>query len=104
MTTERKFTVFVHTTASATRTVTIPAAGLRQHAADLGKEVGELTLDDLRETAVNLAFHEGFPSICAQCSGWGQQGVSLDLGDDWVLDGDDDPDEDTSDAVVEVTD
>jgi hypothetical protein len=30
--------------------------------------------------------------------------VSLDLGDDWTLDGEDDPDDDASDAVVEVTD
>lgn len=100
----RRFTVYAHTTASASLTVELDEHDLVETARNLGKKVGDLTLDDLRELAADRAFDAGFPDICAQCSGWGRRGVSLDLAGDWVLDGDDDPDEDTSDAVVEVTD
>lgn len=44
-------------------------------------EVEADSLDD----AVEAAWQEEFPSICAQCSGWGQ-GPNLELGDEWEPD------------------
>lgn len=35
------------------------------------------------EAAIEAAF-DHLPGICAQCSGWGQAGMSLDLGE-WEL-------------------
>lgn len=43
-----------------------------------------VTADSLDEAADQAA--DNFPSICAQCSGWGRTGVSLDLSDVWELD------------------
>lgn len=34
------------------------------------------------EQAKDLAYEEGMPSLCAQCSGWGQD-QNLELGDAW---------------------
>ncbi len=99
--TDRKFVVYAHTTASASLTITVSEDQLRAVAENLGKTPADLTADDLREHVIYRAFQTGFPDICAQCSGWGRSGSSLELGDDWALDSDDDPN-DTSD-VVEIT-
>lgn len=40
---------------------------------------------DSFEDAVDAAWNEGFPSICARCSGWGQD-TNLELGDEWEPD------------------
>lgn len=40
---------------------------------------------DTFEDAVEAAWQEDFPSICAQCSGWGRE-ASLELGDEWEPD------------------
>lgn len=40
---------------------------------------------DSFEDAVDAAWQEDFPSICAQCSGWGQS-TTLELGDEWEPD------------------
>lgn len=69
-------------TASATVTVELSDEVLARRAADLGKAVANLTEDDLREVAADLAFSDpGPPSVCAQCSGWGNPAQRLELGD-----------------------
>lgn len=39
---------------------------------------------DGKEEAYELALAAGMPTICAQCSGWGQK-HNLELGDEWEL-------------------
>lgn len=97
----RKFSVNLVTTASAIVTVTVSDEKLAEVALDLGKEVGELTPDDLRDHVTYRA-HERAPYICAQCSGWGREDQSLELGDEWELPTDQDGAEDDG-AVWEVT-
>ncbi len=46
----------------------------------------EVEADDADEARV-VADDEWFrPSICAQCSGWGQSDAGIELGDDWEQD------------------
>lgn len=98
----RTFSVHMHTTASATVTVVIADEELAKHAENLGVKVDELTTDDLREVADELAHTRvGPPSICAQCVGWNQP-QSLDLGD-WETDDDSTYGDTTWYAVEEVT-
>lgn len=44
----------------------------------------EVEADSLDE-AIEAAYQEGVPSICAQCSGWGQK-TGIDLSGDWEAD------------------
>ena len=43
---------------------------------------------DNLDDAVELAWLEGMPTICAQCAGWGNHAAhsGIELGDDWELD------------------
>lgn len=43
---------------------------------------------DSKEEAADLAF-EHVPYICAQCSGWGREDSSLELGEVWDVDDED---------------
>ena len=53
---------------------------------------------DSKEDAVERAYDEAeFPTICAQCSGWGRDDQHLELGDVWEADDDIDA------AVMEVS-
>lgn len=100
----RRFTVNMFTTASAVVTVTLSDERLAEVAASCGVAVADLTEDDLREFAADEAFtHPGPPSVCAQCSGWGNPTQSLDLAD-WELDDDTTYGDTTFYAVNEVTD
>lgn len=78
----RRFKVVLHNDAHAYVTVTLSDEDIARCAENLGVKPGDLTLDDLRETVEDAA-HDKAPIICAQCSGWGQDDVSLDLGDEW---------------------
>lgn len=96
----RKFTVYVHTTASATLTVELSETQLAEIANDLDKGITDLDFDDLREYVEEMAFQNpGTPNICAQCSGWGNKTQSLELGEDWEVD----EDEGEYKAVIEIT-
>lgn len=100
----RRFKVHMHTVASATVKITLSDERLTEIAAALGVAVEDLTEDDLREFAADEAFtHPGPPSVCAQCSGWGNPTQSLDLGD-WELDDDHQVGDTTYFAVNEVRD
>jgi hypothetical protein len=55
-----------------------------------------LDAEEIREMAIEKAFEGNMPSLCHQCAGW-RQGFSLELGDDWDVDGE------GEDAVREVT-
>lgn len=57
----------------------------------------EVEADD--ETNAIDAAYEAQPDICAQCSGWGQDGLTLELGDEW-----DTVDQDGKDIPVELVD
>jgi hypothetical protein len=37
------------------------------------------------DEARDKAYNAEMPSICAQCSGWGREGKSLELGDEWTV-------------------
>lgn len=76
-----KFRVDVTTHASGTAIADIPDHLLADLARDLGKTVDELTEDDLTDLAYE---YMDTPSICAQCSGWGQE-WSLELSDEWEI-------------------
>ncbi len=68
-----KYRVFIHTGAYAS--------------VDVEVEDDLIEPDEIIERAETLAL-ENAPTICGQCSGWGQNGISLDLGDDWEVDED----------------
>lgn len=97
----RTFYVHMNQVASATVTVRLDDERLAKVARDLGVEVGELTLEHLREYVTNEAF-DHTPMICAQCSGWGSDCVSLSLDGDCEVDSDAEGNE-LPDAVQEVT-
>lgn len=100
----RMFRVHMHTVASAAVTVELPDEILAEEAAALGKSVQDLTADDLRDRAADLAFENpGAPDICAQCAGWGNPNQSLELGE-FELDEDDRVGDVTYPAVVEFED
>lgn len=100
----RRFTVNMSTTASAVVTVTLSDERLAEVAANRGVAVEDLTEDDLREFAADEAFnHPGPPSVCAQCSGWGNPTQSLDMGE-FELDDDTTYGDTTFYAVNEVHD
>lgn len=81
----RTFTVNLTTGADTVIRVELSDDDLRQVADNLNvADVADLTLDDLRELVEERA-HDRIPSICAQCSGWADNNVSLSLGDDWTL-------------------
>lgn len=84
-----KFSVDLTTTASATVTVTLTNEQYNDIAADLGVEVKDLTVTDVRDAVIEQAYNNGAPGLCASCSGWGRD-FGLDLGDEWdvVPDGD----------------
>jgi hypothetical protein len=90
-----KVSVSAHTWASATVTVEIPNEKLENLARELDKQIDELTVEDIDEIAQDLAFTEGFPGICAQCSGWGRNNKSMDIGTDW------EPDENDAVQIIE---
>lgn len=101
----RTFKVFMHTVASATVPVRLRADELQNRADELGVEVGQLKLDDLDELIATKA-HANTPRVCAQCSGWGSSSLdpSLELGDDWELDGEDAPRDRPIEDIIEITD
>lgn len=76
-----KFKVNVQTYASATVIANVPDEKLVELARDLEKTVDELTPDDVTDYVYE---YMETPTICAQCSGWGQS-HSLELGDDWDI-------------------
>lgn len=88
----RKFSVPLHTVASASITVELPGDVLDRLATELGyvdadgaPQPERLTVEDLEEEILNRAY-DNTPDICAQCSGWGRSdGVSLELGDEWEV-------------------
>lgn len=86
--TERHFAVRIHTHASATLYLTLTGENLRERAEALGKPVAELTREDLAEYVEEKAYARGTPDVCANCSGWGNPTMSLELGDDWETDED----------------
>lgn len=45
-------------------------------------ENAELTIDDLRDQILDIAYEEMPGGICAQCSGW-DRNWSLEIGDVW---------------------
>lgn len=79
-----KFNVDMQTYANATIEVELSDDKLAEIAADLEKNVDDLTIDDLREMVEEEAYTQGVPGICAQCSGWGST-HGLDLGDEWEI-------------------
>lgn len=96
----RTFDVAIQTTATAVVPVEISDERLAEIALDLGKEVADLTVEDLESEIVEN--YEG-PSICAQCNGWGQH-HSLELGDEWEVSVDPhDPTSAYADAITEVS-
>lgn len=97
----RTFYVHMNQVASATVTVKLDDERLAKVARDIGVEVGDLTLEDLREYVTDEAF-DYTPRICAQCSGWGNDRVSLSLDGDWEVDSDAEGNE-LPNAVQEVT-
>lgn len=98
----REFQVHMHAYANASVTVKLTEDDIQTYLdgtgmAGDGVTVKTVTVAQLRDLIEDRAY-EDTPSICAQCSGWGQQ-YSMDLGD-W------EPDEDQpgiTDTVVEVT-
>lgn len=76
----RTFRVHLETTASATVRVTLDDDDLVKTAEDIGVDVADLTVDDLRDRVEEAAFEGELPRLCAQCSGWGRS-WSLDLGE-----------------------
>jgi hypothetical protein len=54
-----------------------------------------------KEAAIDAAYECEFPTICAQCSGWGRD-FNLELGDEWTPDTG--PDKSETSAVEEVED
>jgi hypothetical protein len=96
----RTFDVAIQTIAVAVVPVEISDERLAEIAFNLGKKVADLAVEDLVDYVVE--HYEG-PSICAQCSGWGQK-HSLQLGDEWEVSVDPhDPTASYHDAVVEVS-
>lgn len=86
---EIKFNVYATTTASASVTVEVDRSVIDACRGDESESAGELLADRLREEIIERTYDEGFPSLCARCSGYGRS-YSLDLDDEWdVLDGDD---------------
>lgn len=77
-----QFLVDIQSTASAVVTVDISDETLQELADNLGVEVKDLTADDLHDLMYE---NMDTPTICAQCSGWGNEKVSLSLGDEWEI-------------------
>jgi len=97
----QKLSVDLHTYAHATVTVELSDDELRRLASDLDVDIDKLTVDDMRELAIDKAYDKA-PSICAQCSGWARD-YSLDLGDEWtVTDDDDDKTDDPRSKSVRI--
>jgi hypothetical protein len=81
----RQFKVDLQTMATATVTVTFEDVELAALEDDLREEFGdeysdEILLAELRDKASERAFDDT-PFICAQCSGYGSDTVSMDLGE-----------------------
>jgi len=75
-----KLKVYATATASATLDITLTDAELEEIATELETTVDKLTIEDVTDKASEKAFNEGFPGICAQCSGWRQR-YSMDIGE-----------------------
>lgn len=82
----RKYTVNLHTMASAAITVEVDEDKVREQLGDDANEP-DILAEYLREEAIEQAFDHKPPHPCAQCSG-SRKSFSLDLGDDWDLDDD----------------
>jgi hypothetical protein len=75
---ELTLTVLAETGASAYLDVTLT----KEQLDDCRDENGKLVKELIEEVAQDEAFsNEGFPDICAHCSGWGQRGRGIDLGE-----------------------
>jgi hypothetical protein len=82
-----KLTVDLYTYANATIRIELNEDELGQIAMDLGKDPQNLTIDDVRDHAIDKAY-DNTPGICAQCSGWNDT-YSLELNDAWDVADDD---------------
>ena len=76
-----KYRVYLRTVASTGVTVDIVTDGL--------------DAEETREMAIEAAFAGELPTLCGHCSGW-RKDFTLELGDDWDVDGEAD------EAVSEV--
>lgn len=90
----RKFRVHVHSQTGASKDVEIHNNRLKEIATDLEVGVDQLTIEDLREEAIEVALNEGIPGLCAYCSGMGQS-------TDFIRDYDSEWDVDDGDEAVE---
>lgn len=81
----RRFRVALSTNATASVCVNLSSEQLAEIAENLALSPAELGVDDVRDAVVDAAF-ESTPNLCAHCTGWGNDDISMDLGDDWTLD------------------
>lgn len=75
----RRFRLPITTVASATVSVSISDAKLRELAAERGVSPAELTIEDLSDVIIETCSP---PIICAACAGWNRD-HSLELGEEW---------------------
>lgn len=78
-----KLKVDIRSNADATVIVDIPEEDIANLAEEFGIAPQDVKLIDLADL-----IHEKMetPTICAYCSGWGDNNVSLELGDEWEID------------------
>lgn len=78
-----KVSVHAQAWASATIYVELDDETLERIAKDLEKDVADLTVDDISETAETIAYEKiGMPNLCASCCGMGYgDKFSMDIGD-----------------------